>query len=110
TVGRGRRRRLGERQAQAEVVEIGGEPRARIEGVVDRAVLPEQQRVGVDGCGRVVVLAVFPLGVDEGQLGQREEAVAAEAGALTAHFCERGRWSLVEHFGEPEAKEEWRGG
>ena len=106
TVSRGRRRRPRERQAQAEVVEIGGQPRARVEGVVDRAVLPEQEGIGVDGGGQVVVPAVFLLGVDEGQFGQREEAVAAEPGALATHFYERRGGILVEALGEPEAMEE----
>src|SRR4029453_9290569 len=95
-----------ERKAQTEVVEIGGEPCARIQGIVDGAVLPKQERIGVDGSRQIGVLTVFLLGVDEGELGQREEAVPAEPGPAAAHFLERAGGILVEAFSPPEAMEE----
>ncbi len=97
--------RHGERGAQTEIVEVGGESGARIERIVDRAVLPEQERVGVDGGGQVVVLAILLLRIDEGELGQREEPVGTERGAFPAKLTERTGGVVLEAVGQPQAVE-----
>src|SRR5262249_20243029 len=67
-----------EPMGEAEVVEIGGQPCARVEGLVDRAVLPEEESVGVHGRRQIVVLAILLFGVQERHLGEREETIRTE--------------------------------
>jgi len=101
-------RRHGQRQGKAEVVEIGGQPRARVEGLVDRAVFSEQEGVRVYGRGQIVIPAIVLPGVQKGQLGQREEAVRAEPGTIAPKLGQRARRLFFEAVREPEAMQRLR--
>ncbi len=105
-----RRGRPDEPEAQPEVVEVRGESRARIERERGLVLALEQERVRIDGGRQVVVLPVFPLGIEKGELGQREESVPVEVGAGAPELAQRARRVLLEAFGEPEALERLLGG
>src|SRR5262249_10223362 len=64
--------------------------------------LSEEKRIGVDCGGQIVILAVALLGVQEGQLGQREETVRADPGPITPKLGEDAHRVVVEAIGESE--------
>ena len=76
---------------QRAVVEVRGDPLARVELVERRALrLGEEQRIAVDHRRRVARLQLRLLGAQEGELGQREERVGRKV------LRERGRVQLRE--------------
>src|SRR5262249_10247751 len=76
---------------------------------VDSAVLAEQERIGIARGGQIVFLPVVLLGIQEGQLGQREEAIRADSDSVTPKLGEHGHRIVVEAVGEPEAMKSLRG-
>ena len=87
--------RRGQPEGQAEVVEVGGEPQAGIDGaqryVAVRAYRGEQEGVGVDRRRQVVRGLTGILGMHKGELREREETVAAQ---VDAGPPERGQGAL----------------
>jgi hypothetical protein len=83
---------------QAEVVDVVGEPEPRVRRVDSRrrVVTRKQERIRVDGGGQIMGSAATALGVEQRQLGEREQAVvvAAPGEALVKRGQHGGRLSL----------------
>ena len=101
----------GEAQGHSQVVEVGGEPHARIDRIgIPCRLIGQHERIGVHRGGQVVFGLLRPVRVSERQLGQREEPVAAESHARAPQLREDGLRLVLEARGQPAPIQHLRGG
>ena len=80
---------------QRSIVEIGGNPRSRVERIGAGLVFPaEKERVGVDGGREIVRPRLRLLRVEIGELGEREEPVLAPLRVEGGAELREGRFRL----------------
>ena len=80
---------------QRSIVEVGGNPRSRVERIRARLALPaEEERVGVDGGREIVGARLRLLRVEIGELGEREEPVLAALRVEGGAELREGRFRL----------------
>ena len=97
-----------EPRRQRPVVQIGGDPNARVESPRGRAgPFGEEEGVGVDGGRQLIVAFLGGLPVQEGQLGQGEEEVriAPRRDHGSVQIGQRGFGALCESVEEAQLEE-----
>ena len=102
----------GQPEGQAEVVEIGSEARPRIEGT-HRALVPlgrgEQEGIRVDGRRQVVRGLMGGLGMQEGELREREETVRIQVDAGPPQRRQGALGVVLESLGQAGTDQHLRG-